>query len=431
MALGLALWGVAGLPARAHVVEHAFKDVPQTHWAADAVADMAIKRSLMASYADDTFRGEQPFSRAQFARSLMILVDELEEISKTSWRPAQPAKYDLADVVADLPERRQILTLVNDYRLWETIPTVSSTRFNPDQTVTRSEVATVVRNLLALGEAKNVVFARDPRKTDELQNRFKDIAPSEWAYHAILGVDQRYRVMIGFPDVSFRPTDEVSRYQYAAVGSATFKVIRDLVRKTMEEKELIAEKLRRDRFQEQRPLSLSAFPGYTVGGAAQGVNLSLGARYVAYPDDVLGLGAWFFLADARAAIGPAFGGSLTLGGLPQLPSVKVPGLGDLQLQPYVGLRGFYDGVNATSPVGVAPLVLGGVAHFRSGPWGYHLLADASPFALPLVANPLSANVSVGGDYLVSPKLAVGGGLGLSWLPSQTLPAPTLGINLGF
>ncbi len=430
IALGVAIWAIGGMPAWAHVVEHAFKDVPASHWAADAVAEMAISRSLMASYADDTFRGEQPFTRAQFARSLMVLLDEVEAISKTSWRDGAPSDFNLADVPADLPDRKQILTLVNDYRLWTDVPTISRDHFYPGQTVTRQEVASVVRNLLALGDAKGVVFARDPRKVDELQNRFKDIKPSEWAYQAILGVEQKYRVMIGFPDVSFRPEDELSRFQYAAVGSATFKVIRELIRKTIEEKELIAERLRRDRFQERRPISLSLAPGYTVG-TTSGLNLTAGARYVAYPEKVLDLGDWFGIADARAGFGPAFGGTVTLGAFPQISGIKLPGLGDLQLQPFVGLRGLYDGLNVAAPAGVAPLVLGGVAHLRTGPWGYYVLADGAPFMLPLAPSPFTGSLSVGGDYLLSPKLAVGGGFGLSWLPTQLLPAPTLGVNLSF
>lgn len=432
IALGMALWAGLGTQAYAHVVDHAFKDVPPAHWAADSVAEMAVKRSLMRAFADDTFRGEHPFTRAQFAESLMVLIDELETLSKTSWRDGAPAKYALADVPAAAAERAHIVTVVNDYRLWEGVPTISRDHFYPGQTVTRSEVAQVIRNLLNLGEAKGAVLARDPR---DPQNRFKDLKASEWAYQAILGVDQRYRVMIGFPDVTFRPEDELSRFQYAAVGRATFEIIRELVRKTMEEKEALAEKLRRDRFQEQRPWAFAVSPGYALKSdttSSEGLNLGLGGRYVAYPSEVLGLSNWFGLAEAHVGIGPGVAASLTLGAFPQGPVFGMGQLGDLQLQPYLGVRGFVDAMGKPAEPGVSPLVFGGVAYWRKGLWGAYALADASPFAVgPSGLGSFTGNVSVGGEYLLSPKLSVGGGIGVTKLPSNLLPAPTLGVNLAF
>ncbi len=433
--LGMALWMGLGTQAWAHVVDHAFKDVPPAHWAADSVGEMAVKRSLMRSFADDTFRGEQPFTRAQFAESLMVLVDELETLSKTSWRDGAAAGYGLADVPEASAERRQIVTVVNDYRLWEGVPTISRDHFYPGQTVTRSEVASVIRNLLAAGEAKGAVLARDPR---DPQNRFKDLKPSEWAYQAILGVDQRYRVMIGFPDVTFRPEDELSRFQYAAVGRATFEIIRDLVRKTIEEKEALAEKLRRDRFQEQRPWAFALSPGYSLKAdsssapGSDGLNLALGARYVAYPANVLGLENWFGLAEARVGVGPGAAASLTLGAFPQGPVLALGAIGDLQLQPYLGVRGMVDAMGKAPEPGLAPLVFGGVAYWRKGVWGAYALADGSPFAVvPTGLGGFTGNLSVGAEYLLSSKLSVGGGVGLTKLPSNLLPAPTLGVNLAF
>lgn len=429
---GLALWAGSSAQAWAHVVDHAFKDVPAQHWAADSVAEMAVKRSLMRAFGDDTFRGEQPFTRAQFAESLMVLIDELETLSRTSWRDGAPAKYSLSDVPAAAPERGHIATVVNDYRLWEGVPTISRDHFYPNQTVTRSEVAQVIRNLLNLGEAKGAVLARDPR---DPHNRFKDLKPSEWAYQAILGVDQRYRVMIGFPDVTFRPEDELSRFQYAAVGRATFEIIRELVRKTMEEKEALAEKLRRDRFQEQRPWAFAVAPGWAFDpatGGSQGLNLAVGGRYVAYPSEVLGLQNWFGIAEARAGVGPGVAASLTLGAFPQGPVFGMGEIGELQLQPYLGVRGFVDAMGPATQPGVSPLVFGGVAYWRKGMWGAFALADASPFSFgPAGLGSYTGNVSVGGEYLLSQKLSVGAGLGLTKLPSNLLPAPTLGVNLSF
>jgi hypothetical protein len=413
------------------VVDHAFKDVPSTHWAADSVGEMAVKRGLMRSFADDTFRGEQPFTRSQFAQSLLVLVDELETMSRTTWKDGKKADFKIGDVPAESPDHARILTLVNDYRLWEGVPTVSRDHFYPDQTVTRSEVASVVRNLLVLGEAKGAVLARDPR---DPKNRFKDLAPSEWAYQAILGVDQRYRVMIGFPDITFKPEDELSRYQYAAVGRATFEVIRELVRKTIEEKEALAEKLRRNRFQEHRPLALAVSGGYAfstdAATTADSVNGTLDARYVAYPEKVFGFDL-FGLADAKVGAGPGYAAAVTCGVGPQGPVYALGGLGELQLQPYVGLRGMVDATGKSgTELSFSPL-LGGVVHWRYGAWSAYLLGDAGPAIAPTRLVGLLGSATLGAEYELTPKLGIGGGIGLTRLPANLLPAPTLGVSLAF
>ncbi len=161
--LGGALWVTFGLqvPVLSHtvLVEEAFKDVPENHWAANAVVQIAVARGLMKGFPDDTFRGEAPFTRARFAVSLEALIFELEERSKTSWKSGSPAKATLSDVGSANPDRETILSLVNDYQLWDGVPAVDPESFRPDETVTRSEVAQVVRNLLASGEKLGVVLA--------------------------------------------------------------------------------------------------------------------------------------------------------------------------------------------------------------------------------------------------------------------------------
>lgn len=417
------LWvGLSG-QAWAHMVDQAFKDVPKEHWAAEAIEDMAVKRSLMRAFPDDTFRGAKPLSRSQFAQSLMVLVDEFETLSKTSWRDGKATHFTLRDVKDNDPSRPLILTLVNDYRLWDSVPTVDHETFRPEETVTRSEVALVIKNLLAEGEARRAVLPRDPR---DPKNPFKDLKPSEWAYQAILTNYQRYKVMVGFPDLNFKPQDELTRYQYASVGASTFEMIREVIRKTIEEKEALSERVRPNRFQERLPLTLSLAPGGALGTSVNTFNVGAGARYVAYPAKILGLD-WFGLAEARVGINPGTSGTLTVGTFPQTPELELPGIGIIQLQPYVGLRGILD---STAGPGLGVPVLGGVAYWHSGQWGAYALGDVNPLSVPGTMGVVSS-LALGAEYKMTPTFALNGGLGVATLPGYFQIAPSVGVGLGF
>ncbi|MBU6428694.1 MAG: S-layer homology domain-containing protein [Cyanobacteria bacterium REEB65] len=365
IALGVALWLAATGPALAAMAGEAFKDVPANHWAAQAIDEMAVKRSLMSVYPDDTFRGNQPFTRAQLADSLNSLVNELEALSHTTWKDGAPSDESLSDVAATDPDRPTILRMVNDYHLWRDVPGVSADHFGPEETVTRQEVAEVVRNLLSSGEADKAVLPRDPR---DPRNPFKDLTPAEWAYKAILADDQRYRVMIGFPDVTFRPDTKLTRYQYAAIGAQTFGMIRDLVRQSAEEREALSPAEREDLFQGNRPV----YFGYDGLVAPSLFKSSLTDQ----PDnlELRGIGYWpggaFFMGQfqggglhSTGSASPTAGMALSLDGA--WGNWNTP---SWQIQPYIGAR--YTSLGQT--IAVNP----GLLFFhRFGPVGVDLLTD--------------------------------------------------------
>ena len=323
LALGAALWMVSSAPVFAATADQAFKDVPASCWAANAVMQMAVKRSLMNVYPDDTFRGNQPFTRAQFADSLSALVDELETMSKASWKDGAPYHWALADVPASNPDHDKIFKMVNDYHLWRNVPTVDPDHFHPDQTVTREEVAKVVSNLLSTGEAQKAVMPRDPRAP---QNPFKDLTPAQWAYKAILTDNSRYRVMIGFPDVTFRPDTELTRYQYAAIGAQTFGMIRELVQQTQEENQNLTTLSGLQLFQGTTPLYIGVLGS---SNALTGSTANVEVRPVFYPGD----GFIFGDAQVGASSNIANEMALTVGGWFQRYSV-----GSWQTEPYIGVR---------------------------------------------------------------------------------------------
>ena len=56
-----------------------FDDVPQGHWAYDAVTDLA-KRGVFTGYPDGTFKGKRALTRYEFAVALQRLLTEVQRM---------------------------------------------------------------------------------------------------------------------------------------------------------------------------------------------------------------------------------------------------------------------------------------------------------------------------------------------------------------
>lgn len=405
----LATWvlsGTVALPASAHVVEEAYKDVPGGHWAADAVAEMSIRRVLMKGFEDNTFRGEAAFSRGDLAWALEDLVQELELLSKTSWALEKPREKVFGDLRGSEARTAGVQKLANRYGLWDGVPGIEDDRFHPEAQVTRAEIAMVVRNLLAAGEARGVVLPRDPRSPD---NPFKDVRESEWAYHAILEDNQRYRVMVGFPDITFRPDGLLDRFQFAAIGSASFGMIRELIRRSAVERAAMAEKGQTERYLEKLPLVVAGGAGLAEGttpGTAGDLFLRAGL-HGALPE-ALGGTKWFHYLDASVGLAPTAGAfSLLACTGPAGPIFSDVLSGSLQLQPYAGVRAAMAGAfSAAAPV------VGGFAYWRRDAIGLQFQTDLA--ALEPVGQPLGllAAAGVQGDWRFGEKQALV--LGAHW-----------------
>ena len=91
---GWALWagaviGVGSLLPGAAMAQGRgpFDDVPQGHWAYDAVTDLA-KRGVFTGYPDGTFKGKRALTRYEFAVALQRLLTEVQRMIEA--RPPGP-----------------------------------------------------------------------------------------------------------------------------------------------------------------------------------------------------------------------------------------------------------------------------------------------------------------------------------------------------
>lgn len=347
-------------PAHAESASEAFADIKAGHWAEKAVTFVAVERGFMKGFPDRTFRGDLPFTRVQLALAIDELIRQLEAQTKVTWTTEGLGGYEFQDLPADPEVQAKVLRLANHYRLFEGVPGVTSKTFEGDKQVTRYEMAKVVHRLMRLGEARGVV---DPRVQAPQVFAFSDLPPTAWPYNEVKEVSDRYQVMIGFPDATFRGPEELTRYQFAASASQTFPLVVALVEKTQEKKDQDenAKKAAGLRFQEDVPFALGAGAQLSGGAAPGGL-----ARAVGYfgPVFVLGEveGAQLAATGLRHAeegvVGYAF--PLTTG---------------LHLQPYLGGKAM-----TTTGTTIGGLTYGAIAYWRpSQPFGAHLrLAGTSP-----------------------------------------------------
>lgn len=378
-------------PAFAGVPAEIYKDVPAGHWAENAIEEVAINRNLMQGYPDYTFRGESKFSRQDFVHALRGLVQELEVISKTSWKKSEKNDKNDNNAFSDLKEQN-VLSFLRDYGLFEGV--LKNRSFEANHPVTRFELAKVIHNLLELAEKKKVLEPPAPPH----KNPFSDLSPSDPFYSEVLGLAVSYRVMVGFPDGTFRGEEELTRYQFAAVCAQTFPLIRELVIQAMNR-----QNQRDPRFRLNTPLEVAL----RNGSGAKNFVTSLEFSGLYYPSSLF----WFY----RLRGGMDLDGMLAAGS-------PLPPFQGIQFQPYFGARGFYDGKKIDGGI------TGGAIVHRplSERWG--VFADVE---LTAGRGLFLKGTDAGFEYVLTPKSALTFGLGYWEVPASGVFDLKLGYAFGF
>lgn len=414
------VWSVCATAALAQT--QTFKDVPANHWAASAVKEVAVDHHFMSGYPDGTFRGDQPFTRLQLALAVNELISGLEQLTKSSWATQGLGGYEFTDLPKDPETRKTILKLANEYRLFEGVPGVTSRTFEGDKQVDRYEMAKVVDRLMHLGEDKGVV---DPAVLKPQVYTFSDVPMSAWDYDAVKEVADRYQVMVGFPNGTFRGPEQLTRYQFASSASQTFPLVTGLVQKTKEQREQKQEAAKAAwRFQESAPVELGVF-----GRFGNATDYGAAGRFAAYWN------SFFLLGQAQADLSVNnYAGDLNVG-------YAIP-LGETShLQPYIGGRALLAGAAS------AGLNYGLVAYCRpSDTWGYYaqaqgtsLLGGTGSTFLPMgklgveyyFTPGLGLTLEAGYNTWPAAAVAPAPAGGASPVTSMTLGAPELSLGLNF
>lgn len=103
----------------------------------------------------------------------------------------------------------------------------------PNETVpsSRRKAATGVTCLVSLGAvfAATILVATPPARAFTPVSELRDVSPDHWAYNAIKALVEKYQVMEGFPDNTFRGTRTISRYELAAALSKVMARVEEMV----------------------------------------------------------------------------------------------------------------------------------------------------------------------------------------------------------
>lgn len=102
-----------------------FTDVPSNYWASPFIAEL-VRRNVIAGFPDNTFKPEQPVTRAQFAAM----------VSKAFQKPAERGATQFTDVPASYWAANAIQTAYTSGFL----AGYPSNRFEPNQNIPRQQV---------------------------------------------------------------------------------------------------------------------------------------------------------------------------------------------------------------------------------------------------------------------------------------------------
>lgn len=177
-----------------------FHDLAGYAWAAAAINALAA-RGVVQGAAPDRFEPGAPVTRAQFAVMAQRLFGLPEPSRPASFTDVHPGDWDYGAVEA-----------VAAY-VGASGPRV----FGPGDAAVRQDVAAAtVRTLAARGSVRLLNAAQAQAGLDRLADK-ADIAPRLRVYAATAIQD---RIMLGFPDGSFRPRDQLTRAQAAMLLSS-------------------------------------------------------------------------------------------------------------------------------------------------------------------------------------------------------------------
>lgn len=115
-----------------------FADVPEQHWAAEAVETWRrYARRWEAGYGGRAFKGRRPATRAEFATSLRRLLHQLHsDYPNLPWRPVERAPRPFTDVRPDHWCRQS----VDDLRRWGVLRGHADGTFRGKELLTRGEL---------------------------------------------------------------------------------------------------------------------------------------------------------------------------------------------------------------------------------------------------------------------------------------------------
>ncbi len=173
-----------------------FSDVPNGHWAYDAVNQLASE-GIVNGYKDNTFRGQRNITRYEFTTMLANLYNKhFPAISGENPFSDLPAGHQFYDAVVEMGN----LGIVQGFE---------NGTFRGQRNLTRYECAYALTNfLLKTGKITNL----------STSSNFVDVSKDHSAYEAVATMENE-KIIEGYGDDTFRGQRSITRYEMAAILS--------------------------------------------------------------------------------------------------------------------------------------------------------------------------------------------------------------------
>lgn len=184
-------------------------DVPQNHWAYNAVRVLVQELEIMMPKTSNMFKGDDLMTRNELAEVFYKATQKMEAVSgKNLKKISDVPRTNMIDL--DDENRVAVDAVVNDYGIMQPMP---GKRFMGNEPISRYEIAFELYNYFVLIESQGTkpVLARRSR-ADELS----DLPADHWATKAVTNIVDKYQIMDGYPDDTFRGGKRLTRYETAA-----------------------------------------------------------------------------------------------------------------------------------------------------------------------------------------------------------------------
>ncbi|MGE5473352.1 MAG: Ig-like domain-containing protein [Ignavibacteriales bacterium] len=170
-----------------------FEDVPASHWAYKEITDMAAK-GIIKGYSDGTFRPDNPVTRAEFAKIMVLSLNLPLTTSKSTFSDVSSSYW----ASNEIETAKKYLTGYN---------ASSGLKFKPEENAVREDVA------VALVRAKG--YNNDFIDASDIYSQFSDANLISKELRKYVLIAKQRGLISGNPDGTFKPGATLTRAEAA------------------------------------------------------------------------------------------------------------------------------------------------------------------------------------------------------------------------
>ncbi|GIW22196.1 MAG: hypothetical protein KatS3mg068_1203 [Candidatus Sericytochromatia bacterium] len=186
------------------------KDIKLNHWSYKSLQRIVEDLGIMSPKENNLFKGDDLATRYEVAEAFYRAARTMEIASNLDLRLKDIIKsidiVDLDDKYKDL-----VNILINEYGL---MLVLEGNKFYGKRKITRYELAYELNNYLNL--LQRVVKSKDKNPINKAE-QFIDLKNDHWASEAVKNIVNKYQLMKGYPDNTFKGDNTLTRYELASV----------------------------------------------------------------------------------------------------------------------------------------------------------------------------------------------------------------------